>query len=399
MLVFLFCLVPAIAGAGDGSWAPWVTGTSVDSATISWKVDGEGPDSLEYARSDYYDRQRSFEKTAESRAQGLYRRVDLGGLEADTRYVYRLRYSGDAGESAPRSFRTMPKDGPFTFIVMSDSQEGHHYTEEDRFKYVAEAIAREPDALFILHGGDYARYDDESRWTTFFKVAEGMLSRIAIFPAVGNHEYHNIGDTALITAAEQFRQTFDTPLNYSFDCAGIRFIVLDSPDPDNANGDDPHTSPALARSQAAWLKEKLEGAKSGAFAIHHHPVWDLGSSSMNADLQSWDELYHAYRVSAVFSGHTHDYQRFQVDGIPYFIVGTAGGPFAELSDIQPSGYKKGETRQLGYLRVRVDPAANSVTAEEIFVASIVKDDSGEKPSLHVPPLVGDSVTFPLSSGH
>jgi hypothetical protein len=47
----------------------------------------------------------------------------------------------------------------------------------------------------------------------------------------------------------------------------------------------------------------------------------------------------------------------------------------------------------------VDPAANSVTAEEIFVASIVKDDSGEKPSLHVPPLVGDSVTFPLSSGH
>ncbi len=393
LLLCLFCLLPAIAGAGD--WIPWVTKTSTDSATINWKIVGDTPDSLDYATSSYYGAHGSFEKTAESRIQGQFRRVDLAGLAPDTRYIYRLRTRGDAESTAPRAFRTMPLFGPFTFIVISDSQEGHHYMEEERFKYVADAVAREPDALFILHGGDYARYNDESRWNAFFKVADGMLAACAIFPAIGNHEYHNIRDTSVMTAAEQYRQTFDMPLHYSFDCAGIRFIVLDTPDPAHANGDDPHTSATLAQSQVSWLEERLKGASSGVFTIHHHPVWDLGSSSMNPDLQPWEELYRAYHVSASFSGHTHDYQRFLAEGVPYFIVGTAGGPFAELSDIKPAGYMTGATRQLGYLRVRVDPEGNTATAEEVFVASVSGDDSNEKPRLHVPPVVGDSFTFTL----
>ena len=86
-------------------------------------------------------------------------------------------------------------------------------------------------------------------------------------------------------------------------------------------------------------------------------------------------------------------------GIPYFIVGDAGGRFSDLTSDNPSpaGYKFGETRQLGYLKVFVDPANKTATAQEIFVASVKEDDSNETPEVHNPPVIADTVTFPLNS--
>ena len=115
---------------------------------------------------------------------------------------------------------------------------------------------------------------------------------------------------------------------------------------------------------------------SGIFTIHHHPIWHYGRTTINSDLQPWEDLYHAYPISANFAGHTHNYQRYSVEGIPYFVVGNAGGKFADLTD-DPYAvwYQFGETRQLGYLKVTVDPANNTATAQEIFVASVETDDS------------------------
>ena len=174
-----------------------------------------------------------------------------------------------------RTFRTMPISGPFTFIVISDSQEGHNYTEWMRFKYVADAVANETDVLFILHGGDYAGHDSVDLWDTYFEVADGMLAKNAIFTNIGNHEYHNAsGGGNPPAAADQYHRSYDMPLNYSFDCAGTRFIILNTPDPQNANGDDPQTSLALAMSQESWLREQLDNNLAGTFTIHHHPIWD-----------------------------------------------------------------------------------------------------------------------------
>jgi phosphodiesterase/alkaline phosphatase D-like protein len=93
-------------------------------------------------------------KTIASHATAPYKHVVLNGLEPNTSYTYRVRPSGDEFAFGDRTFQTMPIRGPFTFIVISDSQEGHNYTEMKQFRYVAEAIANETDVLFILHGGD-----------------------------------------------------------------------------------------------------------------------------------------------------------------------------------------------------------------------------------------------------
>jgi hypothetical protein len=52
-------------------------------------------------------------------------------------------------------------------------------------------------------------------------------------------------------------------------------------------------------------------------------------------------------------------------------------------------------RTLGYLKVIVDPAKNTATAEEWIVATVKEDDSKEKPDVFEAPKMIDSITFSL----
>ncbi|MEI8340654.1 MAG: metallophosphoesterase [Verrucomicrobiota bacterium] len=371
---------------------------TTNSATINWRGADTGSGSVEYATSSYYDAHQSFQYKVDSTTTGAYQHVPLAGLAPDTSYIYKVEPSDNPDAFSNRTFKTMPESGPFTFLVISDS-----HAEEKRFKYVADAIAaNETDALFILDGGDYAGHDDETLWTSYFQYADGMLSKFPIFHTIGNHEYHNpAGGTYPPTDAVQYHETFDIPkggpLNYSFDCSDIRFVVLNSPDPNKANGDDPHTSLALAKSQAPWLKEQLNNTTAGTFTIHHHPIWDCFSTTIDPHLNPWETPYHSYSISANFAGHTHNYQRYSVKGIPYFVVGNAGGKFADIPQSHlPRWFQYGETRQLGYLKVKVDPENNTATAQEIF-AAFVLTGTDETAIVYNPPIVADTFTFPLSS--
>jgi acid phosphatase type 7 len=398
LLIFLSSsfIVPTIAETSNVYWSPWVTKTTTNSATINWRGENNGLGSIDYATSSYFNQHHSFEKTIASQIMAQYQHVQLTDLEPNTSYTYWVRPSGNEDAFDNRTFRTMPVSGPFTFIVISDSQEGHNYTEMERFRYVAEAVAKEQNVLFVLHGGDYAGHDSKDLWKIFSQAGDEMLAKFAIFPTIGNHEYHNSsGETP--TAANQYHWAFDLPLNYSFDCAGIRFIVLDTPDPNTANGDDPQTSLALTRSQEPWLDEQLDNDNLlGVFTIHHHPIWDYYNTTANPNLEPWEKLYHTYDISATFAGHTHNYQRYSIKGIPYFIVGNAGGRCADLmGNVSPAGYKFGVNKTLGYLKVTVDPAHNTATAQEIFVAHVNEDDDDETPKVYDPPVIADTITFPL----
>lgn len=185
------------------------------------------------------------------------------------------------------------------------------------------------------------------------------------------------------------------PLNYSFDCAGIRYISLETPDPDIANSDDPQPSRALADRQESWLRQELDNSLPGTIVIQHYPNRDESISSVRPEYASWDALYNTYPVSASFAGHVHNYERFLVDKVPYFIVGNAGGPSANLTDIKPAGYQFGTTRRLGYLKLTLDPEKNMATAQSMIVGYVDASDDDETPHLYNPPVIDETVTFPL----
>ena len=187
----------------------------------------------------------------------------------------------------------------------------------------------------------------------------------------------------------------DGALNYAFDCSDVRFVVLNSPDPTNS-GHDQDPTLAHTKSQAPWLEEQLKSTMSGTFTIHHHPIWDYGRATINPNLGPWETLYHKYAISANFAGHYHSYQRYLVMGIPYFIVANAGGGFIDLNPPHPVWYQYGATRQLGYLKVAVDPQNNTATAQEIFIGYVETNDS-EIVTIYDLPITAETVTFPLSS--
>ena len=398
LILISLCIMPALAQTSDDYWSPWITKTTTNSATINWRGEANGTGSIDYATSSYFDTNNSFQKTVVAADAATYQHIRLTGLQPNTTYTYRVRPSGRDENFGNRTFRTMPESGPFTFIVISDPQKGPKYDEWKRFKYVADAIEKEPGILFVLVGGDYNRCDGDPLWTQFFQVADGMLSKTAIFPAIGNHEYHQpVGEPNPPTPANHYHWAFDVPLSYSFDCSGVRFIVLDPFDLNKVNHDGPTTSLAHSMSLEPWLKEQLDNdTLLGAFTIHHIPIWDCHHVKPDQGLEPWEELYHAYNISANFAGHFHTYQRYSIKGIPYFVIANAGGECATITkESAPPGYIFGITKTLGYLKVIVDPANNTATAQEWIVATLKDADSPDMPTVLKAPEMIDSITFPL----
>jgi len=140
ILLCIFCIIPATAQTSNDYWAPWVTKTTTNSSTINWRGENNGSGLIDYATTSYFNQYHSFEKNISPQIPALYQHVSLTGLEPNTSYTYWVRPSGNESAFRNRTFRTMPVSGPFTFLVVCDSQEGSKYPETKRFKYVADGM-------------------------------------------------------------------------------------------------------------------------------------------------------------------------------------------------------------------------------------------------------------------
>ncbi len=191
--------------------------------------------------------------------------------------------------------------------IYGDSQ----HNEDAQRKIVREIISFHPAAVFRV--GDLVNDgNDPDLWRRFNEIHGPLMPVTEYFPALGNHEF----DSPLYF--EQFPR-----LNgrrwYSVDREGIHFTILDS------NSD---LSPGSE--QYKWLEKDLSAA-SGKDAVKallfHHPLFDV-SEKHKADEKNLRPalmpLIEKYGVSAVFCGHSHDYQRYNYQGV-YFVVTGGGG--------------------------------------------------------------------------
>lgn len=376
-------------------WSPWVTKTNETSATINWHQAANEGGVILFSNESHFNTTHSYDHTISYFGENAFQHINLTGLQSDTVYRYWVQPSANP-EVFPNGcrFQTMPENGPFSFVVISDS---HAFTYPNRFKVVADSIANESDILFILHGGDYAAHDDTNQFGVFFNVSANMLSKYTIYPSIGNHEYHDpSGPNNSPTDAQNYRWAFDMPLNYSFSCSGVRFIILRSSDPTThaPGSDDPLPSLTLVKSESPWLEELLEPQNNGVFTIHHHPIWNERIYKDSKNLTLWDGLYKKYHISASFAGHWHSYQHLLEGGVPYMVCANAGGEFIDLNGPYPPGYISGYTRQLGYLKVTVYPEHNIATMNEIFVG-YVNSNSEKDPIVYKNPIVKETFTIPL----
>jgi hypothetical protein len=196
------------------------------------------------------------------------------------------------------------------FAVIGDRTGSHEpgihgqiLTEIDRLR---------PD--FVIGVGDmiegYTGDTDaiESEWQEYKALLE-VLS-VPIHQVPGNHDIWDEASLAL------YRKHMGEPL-YSFDIEGIHFLVLDT-----SRWDDVESFP---RDQLEWAKTDLERHRDAdhTVAVFHKPYWIETIAAGKPD--PLHDLFVAYGVDAVFTGHYHVYFSGEFDGILYTGIGSSGG--------------------------------------------------------------------------
>lgn len=196
--------------------------------------------------------------------------------------------------------------------------------QEAHRRVVARIMAVKPAVVF--HTGDMvSRGSSAKDWQYFNEISSGLRRSSEFFPVHGNHEDH----------APLFYQNFNIDpehIWYSVDRFGIHFIVLDS------------ETPLWEGSyQRQWLDQDIAKAASRYLVVLlHRPVYGNGPHGVHdtkilAPILA--PLFREHGVSAVFSGHDHDYERSEVDGITYVVAGGGGAPLYEKRK-GPTPYSK-----------------------------------------------------------
>jgi hypothetical protein len=194
---------------------------------------------------------------------------------------------------------------------------GDTRSDEVTHRKVVNAIISHKPAI-AFHTGDLNQKGIvQSEYDLFKEISKPLSKLCPIYPAKGNHE------RSLSLFLANFPALNDTAY-YSLVHDGIRFIVLDS------TGD---LSPASG--QYKWLQTALADTLP-AILILHHPVFSSGAHGDELGLQLWlPQMLQGSNVRAVFSGHDHNYERSEYEGISYVVCGGGGAPMREARNVNP----------------------------------------------------------------
>ena len=231
------------------------------------------------------------------------RQTALSDLAPGTEYRYHLETP--AARSAEHTFVTAPVGANFSFIFAADPQFITERQAELSTAFengVRAVLKRNPDAAFLLSGGDQVNNPDTEEEYRLFDV-NSVFAELPLAPCRGNH------DASCTLFSRHFPlPNFDPATNGYFFCHGnALFAVLDS----NVN-DYPATDAFL--SFAAKSFEADRGGRARWFIVAQHQcMFSSGDYSLNpavVDRQNaLAPIFSAHDVDLVLMGHEHMYSR------------------------------------------------------------------------------------------
>jgi Icc-related predicted phosphoesterase len=204
------------------------------------------------------------------------------------------------------------------------------------FKDVA---AVRPAGLFIL--GDVVSVGYRNRkWKAIDKyIAELKKDSIPVYATLGNHEVMFIASKGI----KQFRSRFPMfkPEGYTEVIDSVAVILL------NSNFD--KMKAAEIKAQDTWYNETIKkldadaAVRSIIVSCHHSPY--TNSTIVKPAIQVQQKFVLAFiaskKAQLFLSGHSHNFERFQVQGKDFLVIGGGGGLHQPLNstfitpDIEP----------------------------------------------------------------
>jgi acid phosphatase type 7 len=264
---------------------------------------------------------------------------------------------------------------PFRFIVYGDTRFTDPANTRAASPPVRQALVRaiaEAAPAFISVGGDIAyNGDDTNDWKVWDSETEVWRQRhIPVYPALGNHDLHG----NLTVALGNYFQRFPALLNnryYSVRAANTLILVLDS------------SLDETLGPQGEWLVKRLDSVPSDVdfvFLVLHHPPYTAssdktlggGHSARHPEqllaqmLEERQGRSHARFV--VFSGHVHNYEHQEHNGVTYFVTG-GGGARPYPIERTPHDPLNGKSVNYHYLLVEVDRGSLKITMHRLDLTS------------------------------
>jgi tartrate-resistant acid phosphatase type 5 len=356
---------------------------------------------------------------------GTANHVWVAGLEADRVYSYRVFVNGhewaggprrdwllgtgqqglaESGRSYDNRFRTHPRpetDASATIAVIGDFGTGIRKpsSEGRRQREVAEALQATVDregVQLVLTTGDNiyagrsllgiplgATGDEDDDWFfTFFQPYRYVINRIPVYPCIGNHdgneaEANDDRDQIMdnLYLAERLkgeeasgRASVGPGLFYRFRLGReIEFVCIDSSRRSLLFGErffrHPNHASFLQAAFPAAAAEGEPGAPRWRIPFAHHPPYCAGPmwGESRSSIEHLVPLYRRAGVRLVLSGHEHNFQHSEKDGIHYFITGGAGKVRSGTPRDFASAGTIGWARAAHFLLVRLDGRRATVT--------------------------------------
>lgn len=261
---------------------------------------------------------------------------------------------------------------PFRFVAYGDTRFHDPNDVEPSNPAVRRALVQEiaeTHPAFICFTGDIVHNGfDANDWKVWDRETQVWRDRkIPVYPALGNHELH--GD-ARIGLANYFRHFPDLKDSryYSVRAANTLILALDS------------LLDEMAGPQGEWLASKLDHVPADVdfvFLMLHHPPYTsssdanmlAGGHSARASEQALAKMLEARQAHAsyrivVFSGHVHNYERHQHNGVTYFVSGGGGAHPYPMQRTPDDLFQRKEVNY-HYLTVHVDRKQVKVTMNRV----------------------------------
>jgi predicted phosphodiesterase len=285
---------------------PYLQGLERESVAILWETEEKVPGEVDIGEGG------SFSRTLREAEPRSLHELRIGGLRADTRYSYRVRWGEKA--SATYSFRTMPPEGVrrLRIAAYGDSRSN----PETHAALARRMVAADPD--LVIHTGDLVTDGTvKEQWKPqFFDPICRLAAEKPLIACLGNHEKDS----------PHYYAYFDYPGNeawFSYRAANLHVIVLDSQKPLGPGAE-----------QQAWLEKELAGPDADwrVVVLHSplytsHPYRDIGPHRW-----ALQDALDRGGVDLVLNGHDHFYARTHRIGRAWdpaskglYQVTTAGG--------------------------------------------------------------------------
>lgn len=296
---------------------------------------------------------------------------DITGLEPNTQYFYQTTTDGGF-VSAIDYFHTAKTDTDRNFSFLHYGDCGYNNTIQTDI--AALMIADSTD--FGVVAGDVDQGNGDKYDEVFFDPYKDLLKNACQYTCIGNHDTYADGAATYIDA---FYLPSNNPQQseryYSYTWGNAKFICLDA-----------NIGYQIGTEQHDWMLDELKcNDRQWLFVFFHQPPWTnawsldyyvpftpyyqyQGNEDMRTDLVPYFEQYD---VDFVLNGHSHCYQRGELNGVKYIISGGAGASTLDANTNSNAPNIDTEIYTNQYVRFNVD--GDTATYLSIDINDVVID--------------------------